>query len=272
MTGVLVRGGFGWIRRGRLNNGLSIAIKVLQPRDLSVQSVEDSRRFRNEVNIWSRLRHENILPLLGLVELSIENVEETGLASPWEQNGNVKDFYQKNPDLDRLPMIRGILSGLLYLHKRPVVHGDLRGANILVSERGIPMLCDFGLANVVEDLAKMSVSSVLQGLGNCRWMAPELLINDGHPSKESDIWAAGMVFLELLTNKPPFFEKSNDGQVVIALYKGERPTKPSLDAVKIGFSADLWTVMQNCWESDPGLRPIAEELLSMFTPVPTYWD
>ncbi len=125
MTGVLVRGGFGWIRRGRLNNGLSIAIKVLQPRDLSVQSVEDSRvgaadqsmlknmdevtflfqRFRNEVNIWSRLRHENILPLLGLVELSIENVEETGLASPWEQNGNVKDFYQKNPDLDRLPMV-----------------------------------------------------------------------------------------------------------------------------------------------------------------------
>ncbi len=59
------------------------------------------------------------------------------------------------------------------------------------------MLCDFGLANVVEDLAKMSVSSVLQGSGNCRWMAPELLINDGHPSKESDIWAAGMVFLEV---------------------------------------------------------------------------
>lgn len=59
------------------------------------------------------------------------------------------------------------------------------------------MLCDFGLANVVGEMTKMSVSSVLQGSGNCRWMAPEVVIDDGPLSKESDIWAFGMVILEV---------------------------------------------------------------------------
>lgn len=55
--------------------------------------------------IWSRLEHKNILPFLGLVDLNVENIAETGLVSPWEQNGNVNDFFQKNPDTNRLPMV-----------------------------------------------------------------------------------------------------------------------------------------------------------------------
>lgn len=70
-------------------------------------------------------------------------------------------------------------------------------ANILVSKRGEPMLCDFGLAVVVEDLTMMSISTVLQGSGNCRWMAIELLFHDVLPTKESDMWAFGMVVLEV---------------------------------------------------------------------------
>ena len=117
-----MRGGFGWIRRGRLQSGLSVAIKILQPRDIKVESVEKSRvvvffkprdemanlipqRFRNEVTIWSRLEHKNILPFLGLVDLKVENIAETGLVSPWEKNGNVNDFYQKYPDANRLSMV-----------------------------------------------------------------------------------------------------------------------------------------------------------------------
>lgn len=59
------------------------------------------------------------------------------------------------------------------------------------------MLSDFGLAVVVEDLTAMSVSSVLQGSGNCRWMALELLFDDHPPTKSSDMWAFGMVMLEV---------------------------------------------------------------------------
>jgi len=267
VTGVLVRGGFGWIRRGRLRSGLSVAIKVLQPRDLKVKSVEKSKRFRNEVMIWSRLEHKNILPFLGLVDLNAENIAETGLVSPWEKNGNVNDFYQKYPEVNRLPMILGILSGLHYLHTQSIVHGDLRGANILVSKRGEPMLCDFGLALIVEDLTMMSISTVLQGSGNCRWMAIELLFHDALPTKESDMWSFGMVILELFSNKPPFCEKSNEAQVVLALNINERPPKPSAATTEIGFCESLWTVMENSWNNIPELRPSADELLPLLTPV-----
>ncbi|KLO12770.1 kinase-like protein [Schizopora paradoxa] len=270
VTGVLMRGGFGWIRRGRLQNGLSVAIKILQPRDLKVQSVENSKRFRNEVTIWSRLEHKNILPFLGLVDLNVENIAETGLVSPWEKNGNVNDFYEKYPEENRLPMIIGILCGLSYLHSQSIVHGDLRGANILVSKRGEPMLCDFGLALVVvEDLTMMSISTVLQGSGNCRWMAIELLFHDALPTKESDMWAFGMVVLELVTGKAPFHEKRNEAQVVLALNINERPSKPPASAEKIGFCENLWTLMQHSWDSKPEHRPRAEELLPIVTPVPT---
>lgn len=66
-----------------------------------------------------------------------------------------------------------------------------------MSKRGEPMLCDFGLALIVEDLTMMSISTVLQGSGNCRWMAIELLFHDALPTKESDMWAFGMVVLEV---------------------------------------------------------------------------
>ena len=54
------------------------------------------------------MEHKNILPFLGLVDLSVENIAETGLVSPWEQNGNVNDYYQKYPDVNRTPMVRPI--------------------------------------------------------------------------------------------------------------------------------------------------------------------
>ncbi len=149
------------------------------------------------------------------------------------------------------------------------------------------MLCDFGLALIVEDLTMMSISTVLQGSGNCRWMAIELLFHDALPTKESDMWSFGMVILEvrlvtfpnrvnntygvfnqqLLSNRPPFCEKSNEAQVVLALNINERPPKPSAATTKIGFCESLWTVMENSWNNSPELRPRADELLPLLTPI-----
>lgn len=70
-------------------------------------------------------------------------------------------------------------------------------ANILISDHGEPLLCDFGLAVILEDLAQMPISSLLQDAGNPRWMAPELLIGEQQVSTASDIWALGMVLLEV---------------------------------------------------------------------------
>ena len=59
------------------------------------------------------------------------------------------------------------------------------------------MLADFGLAVIVEDLTRLPISTSLQNSGNVRWMAYELLVGDSLVSKESDVWALGMVILEV---------------------------------------------------------------------------
>lgn len=69
--------------------------------------------------------------------------------------------------------------------------------NVLVGDDGEALLCDFGLAVIIEDLTKMPISSALKDSGNPRWMAPELLIGENTVSQQSDIWALGMVMLEV---------------------------------------------------------------------------
>ena len=68
---------------------------------------------------------------------------------------------------------------------------------MLISNDGEAFLTDFGLAVIVEDLTKLPISSALAESGNPRWMAPELLIDGCLVSKESDVWALGMVALEV---------------------------------------------------------------------------
>ena len=77
--------------------------------------------------------------------------------------------------------------------------------NVLISNEGIPLLGDFGLAVIAEELTQLPISTVLTGAGNCRWMSYELLFCDAVPSKESDIWALGMVIIEVKNCRSSFF-------------------------------------------------------------------
>ena len=69
--------------------------------------------------------------------------------------------------------------------------------NVLINNSGEPLLADFGLAVIMEDLTQMPISSALKGKGNPRWMAPELLIGQEIVSEPSDVWSLGMLFLEV---------------------------------------------------------------------------
>lgn len=70
-------------------------------------------------------------------------------------------------------------------------------ANVLINNSGQPLLSDFGLAVIVEDLTQMPISSALEGSGNPRWMAPELFLGQEIVSKASDVWSLGMFYLEV---------------------------------------------------------------------------
>jgi len=253
----VAEGNFGEVRQCRLKDGTIVAVKTLKATKLKVQRVEQSKRFKREVSIWARLDHPNVLPLLGLAELPGLSLS---LVSLWIETGNAHTFLSVNPKAPRLPLIAGIISGLAYLHSHepPVIHGDLRGYNILVNDLGNPLLCDFGLAIIAEELAELPISSVLQGSGNCRWMPREMLFGNDPPSLGCDIWAFGMVVIEILTNRIPYHELKNDAQVVLAVYAGQVPQKP--DQYNSSIPDSIWAIAERCWANNPGDRPSASEL------------
>ncbi|KLO16659.1 kinase-like protein [Schizopora paradoxa] len=256
---ITASGGFGDVRRGFVLDYGPVALKTLVVKG---QAQPELRRFRREATIWSKLQHPNILPFLGVADIMGLS---TCLVSPWKQNGNCTEYLKVRGLANHIPIIAGICRGLVYLHGQnpPVIHGDLRGANVLIGDDEQPLLCDFGLAVIVEDLANMPISSALQGSGNPRWMAPELLIGEEIVSPQSDVWSLGMVMLEIFTLDIPFCDLKGYPQVILTLHGQGRPTRPGIEASNRGLTDDIWALMMFCWAQSPHDRPSAVEALQM---------
>jgi len=160
----------------------------------------------------------------------------------------------------------GMGSGLAYLHSRGVVHGDLKSHNILVSSMGAPLLTDFGLSQAMEQSGSLrSMTLTSSNLkSSLRWMAPELLLFiTADRNEATDIWGVGMVALELLSWEVPYADKKNDRMVFKALSDGELPVKPARRGDPEIFDL-VWRFCLACWETDPRLRPTADEVVNVW--------
>ncbi|KAF9443485.1 kinase-like protein, partial [Macrolepiota fuliginosa MF-IS2] len=104
-----------------------------------------------EAILWSGLRHPNITPFYGVYYF--ESRERICLVSPWMDNSNLNTYLMRNPAVPRIPLIHDIISGLEYLHSNHVVHGNLKGVNVLVNASQRACLADFGLSTIRDDNA-----------------------------------------------------------------------------------------------------------------------
>ncbi|KAF8602014.1 kinase-like protein, partial [Ceratobasidium sp. AG-I] len=95
-----------------------------------------------ELHTWSKCQHPNVVKLLGLVQFR----RQIGMVSLWMKNGNLSQYLGQHPDLDRCRMSIGICEGLSYLHSGGVIHGDLKGLNVMINDYGAPLITDFGNA------------------------------------------------------------------------------------------------------------------------------
>ncbi|KAG9124187.1 hypothetical protein FRC07_012502, partial [Ceratobasidium sp. 392] len=148
-----------------------------------------------------------------------------------------------------------ICNGVMHLHQTGVIHGDLKGNNVLVSEEGVPMITDFGNA-VLEQGTMQFTETVKQDGITPRWTAPEILEEKTRQSKEADVYALGM---EVITGKLPFYYKHNVTTVLVAvLVKRETPDRPERHIPSNSQCGDiLWSLLKSCWEFEPEKRPDA---------------
>ncbi|KLO11919.1 kinase-like protein [Schizopora paradoxa] len=247
-------GGFGVIRRGVLRNGQTVAIKTLKLYHVGLSDIRHSKRFRREVSIWGSLDDPHILPFLGTVEIPSAQIP-TSFISPWMKNGNAFFFCRNNPEVERMPIISGVCEGLAYLHGRSIIHGDIKAANVLISDEGIPLLCDFGLASLCDSGEKQEVSKTLRIAGSTRHMAIELHKSDFpglSVTTQSDMWAFGMLCIEILTGERPF-DGLSTAMAIVHIFTGKFPERPTAPECQDHH----WTLIKECWRTDPHTRPSA---------------
>lgn len=236
-------------------------LRVFQEGD----SLNMMKILTKEAILWGQLDHPNVTPFYGVYFLE-SPLRQICLVSPWMENGNLTIYLRTNPHAPREPLIYDIASGLAYLHRENIIHGDLKGTNVLVSRNGDACITDFGLSSVFTSNT-IAYPDGISSITGCtyRWLAPEFLSNISRRSKPGDIWAFGCVCYEALTRKAPFYECQTDYQVIIKLMNGHQPTRPNensgtgLDQI----SDEMWTLVNTFWKQDPSNRPTCERTLLM---------
>ncbi|KAH7925390.1 kinase-like protein [Leucogyrophana mollusca] len=253
-------GSFGDICKGTLA-GHAVAIKILRVFDTpAVESL--IKAFSKEAVLWGQLSNPHVLPFCGVYRLP-ETPSRVCLVSPWMTNGNISQYLGKNAQANRLSLMLDVAQGLDYLHSfdPPVIHGDLKGANILITSESRACVADFGLCTLAEDLnVQLSPASSSSGAGSLLWLAPELLQYEGTERKRkscaTDMYSFGCVCYEIYAGRPRFSEFALP-HAIMAVAQHQRPPRPDspeLDDV-------IWSLIEKCWDADPDCRPKANEVV-----------
>ncbi|KAF9256247.1 kinase-like protein [Marasmius fiardii PR-910] len=253
------------IFRGRYLQKEKVAIKVMR----SVNADENTkRRFAREGRIWDSIynidRGKYILPFYGFGE---GRDSRPFMVSPWQENGNALSYVRENDEkVNYKQMIRGIAEGLKVLHmlmQPPIVHGDIRAENIFINSEGNPLIGDFGLSKMMEDMTNTPFTQS-NGVANLyRWFAPEIYIGSGSVSLSSDIYSFAMTVLELFTHQYPYSKIKHPPEVVLVVARKRPPPQPKeARVIERGLDDDMWKLLIECWDHIPSARPTIEEVLT----------
>ncbi|KIK25004.1 hypothetical protein PISMIDRAFT_97340 [Pisolithus microcarpus 441] len=127
-----------------------------------------STQHINEIHIWSQLRHENVIPLLGIVTKFDHTVS---MVMEWMERGNAHEYAQ-DVTVDPRPLSLDIAHGLNYLHSLEIIHDDLKGTNVLISGAGRPLTTDFEFS--YQSNPSSGPNAERSRGGSLPWLAPEI--------------------------------------------------------------------------------------------------
>ena len=246
-------GTFGKVYKGmNERTGELMAVKQLSIMD---GSEEDVRGLQKEISVMWHLDHANIVRYLGTARserylfIVLEYVSGGSIANMLQQFGPFDDKLVRRFTVQ-------ILEGVAYLHDKGILHRDIKGGNVLVTNEGVAKLADFGCSRQLTQMCTASMEESLQAIrGSVPWMAPEVIKQSGQ-GLTSDIWSVGATVIEMGTGKPPWPEFRNN---LAALFHVATSTTPP--APPEHLSNECKAFLARCFVIDPRDRPGARVLL-----------
>ncbi|KAL2259163.1 hypothetical protein VTK26DRAFT_7249 [Humicola hyalothermophila] len=265
MKGALIgQGSFGSVYLAlHAVTGELLAVKQVETPSPGANSQNDSRKksmieaLKREISLLRDLRHPNIVQYLGCGS----SAEYLNIFLEYVPGGSVQTMlnsYGALPEPLVRSFVRQILNGLSYLHNRDIIHRDIKGANILVDNKGTIKISDFGISK------KLEASNILNGANNNKhrpslqgsvfWMAPEVVKQTSY-TRKADIWSLGCLVVEMMTGTHPF----PDCTQLQAIFKigGAKATPTIPDHA----SDEAKQFLAQTFEIDHNKRPSADELM-----------
>lgn len=248
------QGSYGCVYKGlEMSAGVIFAVKKAMLRENDDEDHKFVEKLGDELEIFRHLRHPNIVSFLGYeikdgaMCIFMDYVPGGSLSAMLGEFGPLDGKLLRSATM-------GMLQGLDYLHSRnpPVVHRDIKSANVLVEKDFSIKLSDFGCSKRCE------LTTSFTTIGSIPWMAPEVIQQQNGYGRKADIWSLGCTILELLTAETPWGKNAFDN-VMFALRRigmsEETPPVPE-DA-----PPDLQELVRSCLQREAEARPSASELL-----------
>jgi serine/threonine protein kinase len=222
--------------------------------------------LEKEIQVMKSLEHPHIVRYLG-TEKAQEDYTQLSGATPqvyifleYVPGGSLskmlKQFGAFGTEIIRR-YTKQILKGLNYLHQQGIIHRDIKGANVLVTETGIAKLADFGCSKQLQGAATGSMDESLRSIrGSVPWMAPEVIKQSGS-GRSADVWSLGCTVIEMATGKRPWPHLADNFSALFQVATAKTGPPYPDDPVD-----ELATFLDACFLLAPEKRATCEDLLT----------